>query len=666
MEFSMKLPLSELGQKIFLDRYSLKDPDKNFKIGDTALVIVDKKSGQREIGIVAHVAPNPSSVSIKFEGEDSPKSYPIDQCERPIETVHDMVRRVAKAVSKAEAPHEQMYWQEQFERLMNCWKFVPGGRILAGAGNPATLTLMNCFVIPSPHDSRKGIIDTFYKMTEIMSRGGGVGINISTLRPNKAFVKGVNGRSSGAVSWGGLYSYGTGLIEQGGSRRGALMLILDDWHPDILEFINCKREAGKVTNANISVALSDSFMWAVEYDNDWNLFFPKTNDEHYETEWDGDIRKWMNKGYGFNVHATIKARNIWEAIINSAWDSAEPGIWFKDRTNAMSNSYYYAPLNCTNPCAEEPLPDNGVCNLGAINLSKFIKDNHVDWDNLGDTIYSAIRFLDNVIDVTDYPFIESEIRQKTERRLGLGTMGLAEMLIQLKLRYGSQESLDFIDMLYKFIATKAYEASVLLAQEKSRFYEYEDLLLLSEYMVNMPKDIVGSVRSHGLRNVTLLTQAPNGTTATMVGVSTGIEPYFSFKWFRKSRMGMHEETMQIAQDWLNEHPGQPLPDYFVTAMQLTPEEHIKVQATIQRWIDSSISKTCNVPNSYTAEQVGELYQLAYKLGCKSTTVYRDGSRDEQVLNIAQGEECPECHNHTLIKSEGCENCSTCGYSLCTL
>ncbi len=481
-------------------------------------------------------------------------------------------------------------------------------------------------------------------MTEIMSRGGGVGINISSLRPRQSYVRGVNGRSSGAVSWGGLYSFVTGLIEQGGSRRGALMLILDDWHPDIFSFINSKREAGKITNANISVGVSDKLMEAVKVDGDWDLVFPDTGDPNYDDVWDGNLDSWIAGGHSVVHFRTVKAREVWNAIIESAWASAEPGVFFRERYNKMSNSHYFAPIICTNPCGEQGLPAWGVCNLGAINLAKFYDEerNDVDWDDLEITVRYATRFLDNVIDSTPYFFEQNHRQQLSERRVGLNNMGLAELMIRLGIRYGSPESVAFIDKLYGFITRASYETSVELAQERGAFPQFEaEPFLQSGFMQSMPEDIRESVRQHGIRNVTLLTQAPTGTTGTMVNTSTGIEPFFSWVYYRKSRLGLHEEQVPIVQEWYDAHPGETqLPDYFVTAMQLSPEEHVRVQAAIQRWVDSSISKTSNLPSHYTVEQTRELYELMYELGCKGGTIYRDGSRDEQVLML-KGDERAE-------------------------
>ena len=416
------------------------------------------------------------------------------------------------------------------------------------------------------------------------------------------------------------------------------MLILDCWHPDVIEFISSKREMGKITNANISVGVTDKFMDAVHADANWDLVFPDSSDPDYETMWDGNLDKWQDAGKPIVAHRTVKARDIWNSIIESAWSSAEPGVFFIERYNKMSNSWYYDSgyIGCTNPCGEQGLPGWGVCNLGAINLSKFVSDGDVAWDDLGKAVRYAVRFLDNVIDATPYFFDENYAQQKAERRVGLNTMGLAEMLIRLGIRYGSDESVQFIDRLYRFISRESYHASADIAAEKGAFPMFDsEKFLQSGYMQNMPEDVREAVREKGARNVTLLTQAPNGTIGTMVGTSTGIEPFYFWSYFRKSRLGKHEERVKVLEEWQQANPGAQIPDYFVTAMDLAPEEHVKVQAAIQRWVDSSISKTCNLPASYTVDQTREIYELLYSSGCKGGTVYRDGSRDTQVLNLKE-------------------------------
>lgn len=554
----------------------------------------------------------------------------------------------------------EVYPTERYEEVYCCVEPITHTMVI-----DAGYLTGQCFVLPSPHDSREGIFKTLGDMAELMSRGGGVGINISTLRPKHAVVRGVNGRSSGAVSWGGLFSNVTGLIEQSGSRRGALMIVLEDWHPDIFEFINSKRTAGQITNANISVGLSDNFMTSVKNDGEWELTFPDTSTPEYDTLWKGDMAAWRNNGRPVKVYKTLRARELWDAIVQSAWESAEPGLWFKERVNQQSNSYYYNTLVCPNPCAEQSLPNYGVCNLGAVNLSKFYdaENNNVQWQLLMDTIYQAVRFLDNVIDVTGYYLPGNAEVQRSERRIGLSTMGLAELLILMGIRYGSPESLEFIDSLYHFITKHSYFASADLAKEKGSFPRYKaEPFLKSGFMKTATLEIRDYVSRRGMRNVTVLTSAPTGTTATMVDTSTGIEPFFAFKYMRRSRLGVHEQNVRVAEAYLAKHPKvKKLPDHFVTAQDLTPHQHIAVQAAIQRWCDSSISKTANVPNNWTVEQTADLYMELYDSGCKGGTIYRDGSRSEQVLMT---EICPDCKKSPLINDGGCKTCKSCGYSAC--
>ncbi|WP_336761265.1 adenosylcobalamin-dependent ribonucleoside-diphosphate reductase [Paenibacillus sp. USHLN196] len=643
--------LEGLSEKIFLDRYAWKDADSNHaKVGDVVLVLTkdDPKFPTKEVGEI--IERQGQLVQVRTRSGEIIETN-VEKLTLNIEkTPEEMWDRLAKAMASVESTaNQQATWESKFRSVLEDWKLVPGGRIAAGAGASDELTLFNCYVIPSPQDSRGGIMRTLTEMTEIMARGGGVGINLSSLRPRRAMVKGVNGSSSGSVSWGGLFSYTTGLIEQGGSRRGALMLMMNDWHPDVLDFITVKQTMGQVTNANLSVCVSNAFMEAVKQDGDWDLVFPDTNDPDYDTEWNGDMQQWKAAGHSVVHYRTLKAREIWHTIIESAWKSAEPGVVFMEYYNQMSNSWYFNPIICTNPCGEQGLPGWGVCNLSAINLSKFYDEtNHdVAWDELAETTRISARFLDNVIDATPYHFEENRLNQQRERRVGLGTMGLAELMIKLRIRYGSPESLKFLDKLYGFMAKEAYLASAEIAAEKGAFPAFEaEPYLQSGFMKNMVAtypEVGEAIRKQGIRNVTLITQAPTGSTGTMVGTSTGIEPYFAFKYFRQSRLGYDEQFVPIAQDWLDEHPGEALPDYYVTAMDLSAENHIRVQAAIQQWVDSSISKTANCPADFTVEDTAELYELAFDLGCKGVTIYRDGSRDVQVLSTSKKDSAKSEH-----------------------
>ena len=586
---------------------------------------------------------------------DLSQSILIDRYAREGEkTIGQVFRRVAGEIGQT--PKEQI----DFFHAMSEQRFIPAGRILAADNDR---TYYNCYVLPSPEDSREGIVDTLGYMIEIMARGGGVGMNLSSLRPRGAVAKKVGGTSSGAVSWGGLYSFATGLVEQGGSRRGALMLILNDWHPDVLEFIDSKREAGKITNANISVAISDAFMEAVKEDKEWRFVFPDTTDSEYNELWNGDINEWKQFNMPVVQYGSMPARELWHKIMSSAWASAEPGVLFIDRANEMSNSWYYSKMISTNPCAEQWLSAWSVCNLGHINLSKMYSvhngEKDVDWVKIIKTTKTAVRFLDNVIDITPYHFDQNEEVQKGERRIGLGTMGFAELLIHLGVRYGSDRSLEIADRIQRLITCTAYRESSDIALEKESFPEFDaDKFLASKFCQQLPELLRIKIKQDGMRNVCLTTQAPTGTVGTMMNTSTGIEPFFSFSHYRKTRMGLFEEKHPII-----EGVDEP-EDYHVTTMDITPEEHVKVACAFQKWVDNAISKTVNLPNSATVEDVATIYNMLYENGGKGGTVYRDGSRDEQILHLTT--KCEECGEKSVITESGCSTCQLCGWSKCDL
>lgn len=651
--------LKGLSEKIFLDRYALKNENADgAKVGDVVLVTTkeDTKFPVKEVGEI--IARDGDRVTVKLRSGEMAEVQAARLSLTVEHTPEEMWDRLAGVMASVESePDQAKLWKERFRYALQDWKLVPGGRIAAGAGAGDELTLFNCYVIPSSEDSRGGIMKTLGEMTEIMSRGGGVGINLSTLRPRQSIVAGVNGKSSGAVSWGGLFSYATGLIEQGGSRRGALMLMLNDWHPDLLEFIAVKQKMGEITNANLSICVSNRFMEAVKANLEWEFVFPDTRDPEYDRLWKGDLADWRRRGKKVVPFKTMKARDIWQLIIESAWKSAEPGVVFMEYYNEMSNSWYFNPIISTNPCGEQGLPAWGVCNLSAINLSKFYdhEAHDVDWAELGKITRWSVRFLDNVIDATPYHFEENERNQKRERRIGLGSMGLAELLIKLGIRYGSPDSLVFLDKLYSFIAREAYLASSDIAAEKGSFEAFDqEKYVQSGFMRAMLEqfaEVGEAIAAKGMRNVTVLTQAPTGSTGTMVGTSTGIEPYFAFEYFRQSRLGFDKQLVPVAAEWLEAHPGEELPDYFVTAMDLSAKDHIRVQAAIQRWVDSSISKTANAPHDFTVEETRELYELAYELGCKGVTIYRDGSRDVQVLST----DAKEDQNFVMVEADSAAN-----------
>lgn len=565
-----------------------------------------------------------------------------DKAGNPLEKKpEEMWARIARAVSSVEKKSKQKKWERDFYSVLKDFKYVPGGRILSGAGTGFAVSFYNCFVIPSPADSRGGILETLRQMVEIMARGGGVGINLSSLRPRGTRVNKVNGFSSGPCNWAELFSVATkDIIQQGGTRRGALMLMLWDWHPDIEEFITVKQDLGRINGANLSICVSDTFMEAVEKDGDWPLVFPDIKDPDYDQKWTGDLEAWKKMGKKIIVQKIVKARKIWDMVAEAAWKSAEPGVVFMERYNKLYNNYYWNRIICVNPCGEEGLPSWGVCNLGSINLSALVKGKDIDkagkfdFNHLKKIVRVAVRFQDNVVDMDPYVFPGIKKTQlEGERRIGLGTMGLGDTLIKLHMRYGSPESLEFIDKVYKIIRDEAYTASSLYAREKGSFAKYNRKFYLEgKFVKEITDNVKKIIKKNGIRNSLLLMQAPTGSTSLMAETTSGIEPVYEYEFTRHDRLGTHTIRHYLYDAWYKKHEKEikegeiTRPDWFVSANDLTPEDHVTVQAAIQKYVDASISKTVNAPKTHTVEDVKRLYTLAYKLGCKGIAYMRDGSR----------------------------------------
>ena len=556
-------------------------------------------------------------------------------------TPEEMWRRVARGIAGNEKKNKRPLWEKKFYNVMKDFKFVPGGRILSGAGTDYEVTYFNCFVIPSPKDSREGILESLKQLVEIQSRSGGVGLNLSSLRPRGARVKKVNGTSSGPVTWAGLFSYAThDVVQQGGTRRGATMLMLWDWHPDVEEFITVKQDLSKINGANLSVCISDSFMGAVKKDEDWDLVYPDLDDPKYDRKWNGEIDDFRKIGGKVKVHKTVKARELWNLICEAAWKSAEPGLHFLERSNKRSNTWYFEKLIATNPCGEQPLGGWAVCNLGAMNLAVYVKNEKFNYESFSQDVKTAMRFLDNVIDKTYYFFKQNEKVAKDIRRTGLGIMGLGDALIKMKVRYGSEESIPIIEKIFETLRNSAYEASCEIAKEKGAFPKFNKAKYLEGYHIKeLTPEIQKKIAKNGIRNAVLLTIAPTGTTSLLSGVTSGVEPVYEFTFIRRDRTGEHIMYHPLFEEWKKENPstssGQVLekPDYFVSANDLTPLEHAQVQAASQKYIDASISKTVNAPSSHTVEDVKTLYMAAYDLGLKGVTYMRDGSREGVLTRV---------------------------------
>lgn len=817
----MKITHKGVSRLVMLDRYTFKDTEKiTLANGDFVVLTIkeDPKFPARGLGFILEINWEKKFAKVLVEEEfrstlDDPEERKtgvikrsLDVIEKPLEIYYEQIakRNAWGLASVEETEEKRQEWFEKFYQELVNLNFIPAGRVLYGAGADTDVTYFNCYVMPFVQDSREGISEHRKQVMEIMSRGGGVGTNGSTLRPRNTLAKGVNGKSSGSVSWLDDIAKLTHLVEQGGSRRGAQMIMLADWHPDIIEFIIAKMQNPRIlrflidntedekikklakdklkftplteqekamyqgivnyknipgyggfsediiahaeetletggtysvhnpeflTGANISVCLTKEFMEAVENDAEYELRFPDVEGysaeemKIYNEEWHkvGDVREWEQMGHKVRTYKKIRAKELWNLINICATYSAEPGIFFIDNANDMTNAKAYGQkVVATNPCGEQPLAPFSVCNLAAVNLAEMAdkETKTVNFEKLKRTVEVGVRMQDNVINATPYFLEENKKQALGERRVGLGVMGLHDLLIYCETEYGSEEGNKLVDKVFETMATTAYRTSVELAKEKGSFpflvgeteeetNRLRQAFIETGYMKKMPEDIRASILEHGIRNSHLLTVAPTGSTGTMVGVSTGLEPYFSFSYFRSGRLGKFIEVKaDIVQEYLEAHPeADPnnLPHWFITAMELEPEAHADTQCVIQRWIDSSISKTVNAPKGYSVEQVEKVYERLYRGGAKGGTVYVDGSRDSQVLTLKAeenrvddkplqkrkkpeshvvlidtindlrstsvtigsevGDTCPVCRKGTVEEIGGCNTCTNCNAQL---
>jgi ribonucleoside-diphosphate reductase alpha chain len=534
----------------------------------------------------------------------------------------DSWARVALALAGAEAPGQRTARAKEFAQALAGHKFLPAGRILAGAGTGRSVTLFNCFVMGAITDSMDGIFSALREAALTLQQGGGIGYDFSTLRPRGAAVAGVGADASGPVSFMEVWDAMCRTIMSAGSRRGAMMATLRADHPDIEEFIAAKRDGGRLTNFNLSVLVSDAFMAAVEADGDWALSF------------------------GGKTYRTLRAKALWDAIMRSTYDFAEPGVIFIDRINAANNLSYCEAIAATNPCGEQPLPPYGACLLGSVNLAKLVRrpfeaDAAMDLTALEKLVGTAVRMMDNAIDVSRFPLEAQAQEARAKRRIGLGVTGLADALIFCRVKYGSARSIELIQSWLATISQAAYRTSVELAKEKGPFPLYDMTAFLARpYIQALPPDIYNAIAAHGIRNALLTSIAPTGTISLLAGnVSSGIEPVFAFDYRRKILQpdgGRHEELVSdYAVHAYQEKFGQGavLPDYFVNAQTLSPADHLAVQAAAQPFIDSAISKTINVPAEISFEEFSDIYRQAYEKGCKGCTTYRPSAVRGSVLSI---------------------------------
>jgi ribonucleoside-diphosphate reductase alpha chain len=548
----------------------------------------------------------------------APDGTPIDR------DVADSWSRVALALADAEAPGRWVGHAMEFAGALAGHKFLPAGRILAGAGTGRNVTLFNCFVMGTIEDSMDGIFAALREAALTLQQGGGIGYDFSTLRPKGAAVAGVGADASGPVSFMDVWDAMCRTIMSAGSRRGAMMATLRVDHPDIEEFIAAKRTPGRLSNFNLSVLVSDAFMAAVKADADWGLRF------------------------GDKTHRTVRAKALWDTIMRSTYDYAEPGVIFIDRINQENNLGYCETIAATNPCGEQPLPPYGACLLGSINLAKLVrrpfeKNAALDMEALERLVTDAVRMMDNAIDVSRFPLEAQAHEARAKRRIGLGVTGLADALIFCRVRYGSPESLELIKMWLSAISRAAYRASVELAKEKGPFPLYDmNPYLARPHIQALPPDIYNAIAQYGIRNALLTSIAPTGTISLFAGnVSSGIEPVFAFSYTRKILMPDGSRREEMVEDYavraFRAKFGQDaaLPEYFVNAQTIAPADHLAVQAAAQPFIDSAISKTINVPAAISFEDFSHVYLQAYEMGCKGCTTYRPNAVTGSVLSVEE-------------------------------
>ena len=569
-------------------------------------------------------------------------------------SIRDSFARVARAVAAAEPEALRPLWEKRFRELMDDFAFLPAGRILAGAGSQREVTLFNCFVMGTVPDSIAGIFDGLKQAAQTLQQGGGIGHDFSTLRPKGALVHGVGADASGPLSFMDVWDSMCRTIMSAGARRGAMMGTLRCDHPDIEDFIEAKRDPRRLRNFNLSVLVTDDFMAAVEGDADWPLVF------------------------GGTVFRTLRARNLWDRIMRATYDVAEPGVIFIDRINRLNPLAYCETISCTNPCGEQPLPPYGACLLGSLNLTRFVQDPftggaQLDMVKLRAAAEVAIRFLDDVVDVSNYPLPQQRAEALNKRRLGLGVTGLADALFMCGLRYGSPDAVAATGAWMQAIQEAALETSAGLAQEKGVFPLFDaEAYLATAYGQRLPQRHREMIARQGLRNGLLTSVAPTGTISLVAGnVSSGIEPIFSLSYDRhileadgsQRTVAMEDHAYRL---WRADKRRGTRPPSLVTAADLTPEEHLAMQAAAQAHVDSSISKTINVPETLPFEAFRTVYEQAYRLGLKGCTTFRPNAVTGSILSARQDEDrsCPSCGSFELTAREGCTTCLSCGFAVC--
>jgi ribonucleoside-diphosphate reductase alpha chain len=566
--------------------------------------------------------------------------------------VSDTWRRVARALAAVE-PAEREAHEQSFYSILEDFRFLPGGRIQAGAGSPHHVTLFNCFVMGEIDDSLDGIFDALKRGALTMQQGGGIGYDFSTLRAAGMPAKTVGVMASGPISFMHIWDAMCGTILSTGARRGAMMACLRCDHPDIEAFIDAKREEGRLTRFNLSVLASDEFMQAVKRDAEWPLVFPL----HGEAPRPGEgtvLRAWSGRREPepCRVIRVVRARALWERIMRATYAYAEPGVVFIDRIHQLDNLDYCERILATNPCGELPLPAYGACDLGSINLTAFVRQAfepgaQLDFEGIARTAAIAVRMLDNVYDASHFPLEEQGRTARASRRLGLGITGLADALIMLGVRYGSAQSVELGGRIMRTICEAAYRASIGLARQKGAFAQFDaDRFCAGAFVQRLPADIVDAIRNHGIRNSHLTAIAPTGTISLLANnVSSGLEPVYRFEYKRRIRRLDGSFDTRPVTDYAYalyraKHGRRELPEAFVTVDQVLPGEQLEVQAALQKWVDNAISKTINAPSAISFEDFRSIYERAYELGLKGCTTFRPNPVTGAIL-VPEDEPAPE-------------------------
>jgi len=561
----------------------------------------------------------------------------------PEATIEASWRRIARALASVEKNPGR--WEPQFYRVLEGFKFLPGGRIQAGAGTGHRVTLFNCFVMGTLEDSLDGIFDGLKEGALTMQQGGGVGYDFSTLRPRGARAHGVGVAASGPVSFMHIWDSMCATILSTGARRGAMMATLRCDHPDIEEFISAKHDPARLRHFNLSVLASDAFVEAARAGRDWPLVFPlgahepAAGVETVERHWSGDTRPQRCR-----VYRRVAARDLWDAIMRATYDYAEPGVIFIDRVNRLNTLWYAEQISATNPCGELPLPPYGACDLGSINLTQFVRAPFsdraaLDRDAIAETAAIAVRMLDNVADLSRYPLPQQQETARATRRIGLGLTGLGDALIMLGVPYGTPEAAKLAGEVMRHICETAYRTSMELAREKGAFAKLDKPKhLQGTFIANLPPDIRAGIARDGLRNSHLTAIAPTGTISLLANnVSSGLEPVYRFEHSRRVREADGAFSAHAVTDYAyrlyREFKGAdaPLNSAFVTAGEIPPRQHLDMQAALQPWVDNAISKTVNVPENYRFEDFRSLYDYAYDQGLKGCTTFRPNPVTGQVL-----------------------------------